>query len=196
MTAKKSLVISIIIHFLLVVAVSSVAKFAPPQKNRFNEYLVVNFTIIPTPGRKNTVNDRKHQITITAPATTVAGLTPQKARQDPTPEQGVNPLLPAEAQENEQYSSRYAGENLLYIQRSIFQNLRYPEMARRRGWQGTAIVSFIVEKDGSVSNIRVRQTSGVGVLDKNAVETIVASAPFPQPLVPARLIVPITYSLI
>lgn len=35
----------------------------------------------------------------------------------------------------------------------LYQRLRYPELARRMGTEGTVIVSFIVERDGSISDI-------------------------------------------
>lgn len=42
----------------------------------------------------------------------------------------------------------------------IYQNLRYPAQARDAGVQGTVVVSFIVEKDGSITNAQV--TRGIG----------------------------------
>lgn len=34
----------------------------------------------------------------------------------------------------------------------VYQHIRYPEEARRNGNQGTAVISFVVEKDGTTSN--------------------------------------------
>lgn len=36
----------------------------------------------------------------------------------------------------------------------LMQNLRYPKAARKRGAQGQSFVSFVVEKDGSVSDVK------------------------------------------
>ncbi len=47
-------------------------------------------------------------------------------------------------------------------------NLRYPEEARREGIQGTVFVSFVVEKDGSISNVKVLRGIGGGC-DEEAV---------------------------
>ena len=36
----------------------------------------------------------------------------------------------------------------------IMENMKYPEQAMKEGIQGRVTVSFIVEKDGSISNVR------------------------------------------
>ena len=53
----------------------------------------------------------------------------------------------------------------------IKKNIHYPKEAKKDKIQGTVVVSFMVEKDGSVSNIKVFQ--GVHpLLDKEAVRVI------------------------
>lgn len=42
----------------------------------------------------------------------------------------------------------------------IYNHLRYPEKAMELGIQGKVIVSFVIEKDGSISNISVAKTPG------------------------------------
>jgi protein TonB len=37
----------------------------------------------------------------------------------------------------------------------IYNNIRYPEADRKRGTEGRALVSFVIEKDGSVQDIKV-----------------------------------------
>lgn len=57
------------------------------------------------------------------------------------------------------------------IQKWIGKNVRYPEIARDNGVQGKVYVQFVVEKDGSVSNITV--VRGVdAALDKEAIRVI------------------------
>lgn len=46
------------------------------------------------------------------------------------------------------------------ILKFIQENLRYPREARKQGVQGMAVVSFIIEKDGSLSNIRAVRDPG------------------------------------
>ena len=40
----------------------------------------------------------------------------------------------------------------------ISNNLQYPEKAQKNGIQGRVVVKFIVEKDGSISNVEVNRS--------------------------------------
>lgn len=93
----------------------------------------------------------------------------------------------------EEEKKKYLGEHFVYIRDLIMKNLAYPLVARRMGWSGKVLVSFVVREDGSVEEPKVVESSGFGVLDKNAVETIRRVAPFPRPPVRAELVVPIVY---
>ncbi|MEC7124753.1 MAG: energy transducer TonB, partial [Bacteroidota bacterium] len=42
------------------------------------------------------------------------------------------------------------------INKHIRKNFRYPEIAQEMGIQGRVYVNFIISKDGSISNIRMR----------------------------------------
>lgn len=53
----------------------------------------------------------------------------------------------------------------------IGQNLRYPPEAMNNGLQGTVVCQFIVEKDGSISNVSVLRSVDP-LLDKEAVRVI------------------------
>ncbi len=54
-----------------------------------------------------------------------------------------------------------------YLQKSI----RYPELAKESGIQGTVYITFVVEKDGSVTNVKVLRGIGGGC-DKESVRVI------------------------
>ncbi|WP_316769525.1 energy transducer TonB [Pedobacter frigiditerrae] len=41
-------------------------------------------------------------------------------------------------------------------------NIKYPEMAAKNNVQGTVLVSFVVEKDGSLSDIKIERSLGSG----------------------------------
>ena len=68
-------------------------------------------------------------------------------------------------------------------------------MARKMGWSGKVLVSFIVYETGNAENIKIMESSGFAALDKNAVETIRKVCPFPKPPVKAELIIPVVYRL-
>ncbi len=57
-------------------------------------------------------------------------------------------------------------------------NLNYPEEARRQGIYGSLRVSVLINKDGSLQNMRVLQSSGHKVLDQAALNIVRLSAPF------------------
>lgn len=90
---------------------------------------------------------------------------------------------------------RYLKEHFGYIRDTIMKNLSYPHMARRMGWSGKVTLSFIISENGYVEDIKIIESSGVGILDKNVVETIKRVEPFPKPPVRAQLIMPIVYRL-
>ncbi|SEM67215.1 outer membrane transport energization protein TonB [Syntrophus gentianae] len=95
----------------------------------------------------------------------------------------------------EALKNRYLREHFAYIRDLILKNLSYPPMARKGGWQGKVKVSFIVREDGRVEGIRIVESSGYLVLDRNVVETIREVQPFPKPPVRAELVIPVTYAL-
>ena len=60
----------------------------------------------------------------------------------------------------EEYPSFPGGEEALY--KFIDDNLRYPDEAREPNVQGTVVIRFVVEKDGSISNATIAREIGCG----------------------------------
>ena len=89
----------------------------------------------------------------------------------------------------------YIKANFSYIRDMIIRRIIYPERAREMGWQGKVKVSFVIASDGFVKDIRILESSGIEILDRNAVETVRRASPFPRPPVAAQLIIPISYRL-
>lgn len=48
----------------------------------------------------------------------------------------------------------------------MYQNLQYPAFALEKGTEGMVVVSFVVEKDGSISNASVLREIGAGCGDE------------------------------
>jgi len=84
--------------------------------------------------------------------------------------------------------------------RRLHAKKRYPPEARARGIEGTAEVSFLLEADGSVTDVALAKSSSHALLDEEVLALARRAAPFP-PLAPElglrrwRLTVPIRFGL-
>jgi TonB family protein len=86
------------------------------------------------------------------------------------------------------------------IQEKISQAATYPEEARQLGWEGTVNLDLRILSDGTLAEVKVKQSSGYEVFDKNAIDTAKKQSPYP--IFPAELRtreisieVPVVYSL-
>ena len=81
----------------------------------------------------------------------------------------------------------------------IGKKLKYPAQARRMGIEGKVYVEFVVDKDGSITNVRAMKGIGAGC-DEEAIRVIQASPKWKpgkqrgRP-VKVRMILPITFKL-
>ena len=68
----------------------------------------------------------------------------------------------------EDQSSDYIRQNCAErkMMKFVAENLNYPSKARESGVEGTAIVQFVVEKDGRLSGIKVARDPGAGLGDE------------------------------
>ncbi len=78
----------------------------------------------------------------------------------------------------------------------------YPYRARRRGLEGTVVLSFVINQDGRINHLRLHQSSGYTLLDEAARQVIeeemrMRFRPFPQGLNLSQIEVsiPIRYQL-
>ena len=90
--------------------------------------------------------------------------------------------LPAQTSGERVYSSfevdtppeYFKGDVMTFLNEWVYTYLRYPDIPLSQGISGTVTVEFIVEKDGSVTNVRA--VSGVDqYLEDEAVRVISAS---------------------
>ena len=61
----------------------------------------------------------------------------------------------------------------------VYSRIQYPGKARRNGVEGMAVVTFIIERDGTVSNVQVLRDPGAGIGQevKRIVETMNDNGP-------------------
>nr|5LW8_A Chain A, Protein TonB [Helicobacter pylori 26695] len=89
-----------------------------------------------------------------------------------------------------------SNEFLMKIQTAISSKNRYPKMAQIRGIEGEVLVSFTINADGSVTDIKVVKSNTTDILNHAALEAIKSAAHlFPKPEETVHLKIPIAYSL-
>ncbi|MBA4390355.1 MAG: hypothetical protein C0399_05400 [Syntrophus sp. (in: bacteria)] len=88
-----------------------------------------------------------------------------------------------------------SSKDYTYIRDAVMKNIRYPERARRMGFEGKTVLSFIVLENGATSDIKVHKSSGYRLLDESAKEAVAETHITKK--VPYRVVVhlPITYTL-
>lgn len=97
---------------------------------------------------------------------------------------------------SEKIKEKFILKKLFLISKIIQNNITYPYIARKMGWEGRVIVSFILTKEGKISFLTVEKSSGYDVLDKNAIKTIKkVSKYFPLPPHDVKISIPILYKL-
>ncbi|WP_310618755.1 energy transducer TonB [Flexibacterium corallicola] len=92
----------------------------------------------------------------------------------------------------------YLGKAKRRVQRAAERS--YPRKAKRRKIEGVTRVSFKVHRDGSITGLRLSQSSGKDILDQAALLAVKRAAPFPKfpaeiksKVIPMR--VPITFRI-
>jgi protein TonB len=87
-------------------------------------------------------------------------------------------------------------ERLSVISNIVQRHINYPPIARRMGWEGRVLVSFVLEPNGNIRDLKVLKSCGYEVLDKEALEAIRRSyRDFPKPPVSVVIKLPINFRL-
>jgi TonB family protein len=101
--------------------------------------------------------------------------------------------------EVEKMPSFVNGNEKKFLDEWVYKYIKYPEEAISKGLQGRALVQFVIEKDGSVTNVEIVESAGQ-ILDDEAVKVVKASPKWKparlngQP-VRARVTVPVEFRL-
>lgn len=57
---------------------------------------------------------------------------------------------------------------------------KYPNIARRRGFEGQPVVAFTIGRDGALTKHSIATSSGHSVLDRSALASVKKAAPYPR----------------
>ncbi len=64
------------------------------------------------------------------------------------------------------------------VKRNIQEAKKYPEWAKKQGFEGISYVVFLLLANGEIKGARIAKSSGFAVLDKEAVATVNRASPF------------------
>ena len=70
-------------------------------------------------------------------------------------------------------------ENALY--RALMARTAYPSLYQALHLEGVAMVSFVVDRQGQVTGVRIVKSSGSVLLDGRSIRTVYAAQPLPAP---------------
>lgn len=132
------------------------------------------------------------------PVTTSSTYDPMSNTEAKRPTPGVMTRLSRHGQvkENpENVGRNYVNIHFSYLRERIQKHLRYPTIARKRGWSGKVLVGFTILENGHVDDLEIKKSCGIKLLDHSAMETVRMACPFPKPPALARIVIPIMYKL-
>jgi len=58
------------------------------------------------------------------------------------------------------------------LHENLVRHFHYPRLARKRGWQGEALLTLEIESDGAISRILITKSTGYSLLDDTAIKTV------------------------
>ncbi len=67
----------------------------------------------------------------------------------------------------------------------IYKNIKYPAVARENGVEGTSVVTFVVERDGSITDVKVLRDPGAGT-GAEAARVVEMMNNMPQKWIPGK----------
>ncbi len=106
-----------------------------------------------------------------------------KPEQELKPEEIVMEEFPKEPIEEKVEIIDPAQEAMLRYQDMVKQKIescrRYPNWAKKQGFEGAVYLTFILLANGQDKDIKIVQSSGFDILDKEAVSTVKRANPFP-----------------
>jgi TonB family protein len=128
---------------------------------------------------------------------------PEKAARRPTLRRGAHSPAAVTGGDSREDSVALQGEQspygayLLMIRRKIEQRWSYPPQALAQQEEGSAVIRFTINANGTLSGYHVMTTSGSQVLDEGALAVVQAAAPytpFPEAFNLSRLHITATFS--
>lgn len=178
MSFSKSFFSSLVLHFLLVVFFLWVFAVAPLKNWGGGQTRLIPMIILEpvgeslkNPAHPHAILDiKKLKQTQTSP---IQNFSVTKGKGDSkTPSGG-------EGLGTDQSSEKGKEDLLRQIHRQILYQRRYPKLALENELKGDVLLSFSIDSRGHPTQIQVERSSGISVLDEEAIHTVERAAPFP-----------------
>jgi protein TonB len=158
----------------------------PPGFENFNEVVAATESQSVANQADHVISDNSVDGTI---ADNISSQTLQASQDTVTREQLAENIniayLNSQAQPREKYVSARTRESkyAAYIEKwrllvERVGNLNYPEQAKRQKLKGSLVLDVAISADGSISNIRILDSSGIKILDDAAERILHIAAPF------------------
>ena len=111
--------------------------------------------------------------------------TESRPEPQPLPHEAPPPVVapqpqPSAPKIDEAHDNRLLATYGQSISKEIKRYQKYPPLAQRRGWEGTAEVLLKIAADGKVTGITLGKSSGHAILDEEALDMVRRAAPLPQ----------------
>ncbi|GMB96824.1 hypothetical protein NHP22001_14130 [Helicobacter sp. NHP22-001] len=117
-------------------------------------------------------------------------------KQEPKKPQESNKTSQGAKTSSMAYNQGVSDAFLMKIQMAISSKNRYPRMAMIREIEGEVLVEFVLNTNGSTTDIKISKSSGSDILDHAALQAVKeASSLFPTPKQIVRIRIPIAYTL-
>ncbi len=121
------------------------------------------------------------QITATPAALTVMALPPSVPQSQPATSFSPQTSIATNTKVIAPIDDNPTGARLQQKLNQAFEpHFHYPRLARKRGWQGTVELGLHISASGTLSNIRVMQSSGYRVLDRAAIRSLQQLGTLPE----------------
>lgn len=122
---------------------------------------------------------------------------PAQAMKDTKNPSGLlSPQQNTNEEKNTSLEESFLREKLSVISNIVQKRINYPTIAKRMGWEGRVLISFVLEPSGEIKELRVLKSSGYDILDREAVDTIKRSyREFPKPPISVLIKLPIAFRL-
>ena len=96
----------------------------------------------------------------------------------------------------EEIQEQFLREKFLVISSIVQKNINYPLIARRMGWEGEVLVSFVIDSYGELKELKVLKSCGYEILDREVLEAVKKSyKEFPKPPVTVVIKLPVSFKL-